>query len=161
MAVFSRDPYTHYNHIFDMAEQGADPVIPRTLRQLEPVRTEYAVYQYDFPSPVRPERGTAAATAPKYWGEQGAWYPQSTFPLGLQLMDYLNAPVLHGKPLPGEVANRLTDPLPEGPPEAVDDSHWIEWGYRWVQAQETDGSLAWYRVQQILFLTPLRPIGAE
>lgn len=161
MVAFSLDPYTQYNHIFDMAQQGADPVIARTLRQLEPVRTEYAVYEYEFPPPVRPERGTAAATAPKYWGQQGAWYPQSTFPLGLQLMDYFSFPWRSGplsdaaaKQPPDALANQLADPLPEEPPKPEDSSPFCQWGYQWMQAWEADGSLSYYRIQEILFGPP-------
>lgn len=155
MAAFSCDPYGEYDHVYDLAEQGADPVIPQILRQLHPVRTEYAVYEYHFPPAVRPEWGGATNSPPRYWGQSDS-IPQTSLPLGLQIGYYLFGCKSDNNPPPKPIADRLDDPLPEEAPEPADGSPFVEWQFEWKQTQEDDGSLTYYRVQEILFRTPLR-----
>lgn len=142
MAAFSRDPYGEYNRIYELARQGADPVIRQSLRQLEPLPTEYSIFEYEFPPAPTPEPGSYVQRPPLRWGESPEM-PWASLPWELQIAAYQDSLRNEMHPLPDEVWQRLV--LPEGQNTLFT---------QWLPVQEEDGQTGYYHIEFLFFTLP-------
>ncbi len=142
MVAFSRDPYSEYLHIYELARQGADPVIRQSLRQLEPLPTEYSIFEYDFPPAPTPEPGSYVQRPPLRWGESPEM-PWASLPWELQIAAYQDSLRNEMHPLPDEVWQRLV--LPEGQNTLFT---------QWLPVQEEDGQTGYYHIEFLFFTLP-------
>lgn len=151
MAAFSRDPYSEYLHIYELARQGADPVIRQSLRQLEPLPTEYAIFEYGFPPAPTPEPGSYVQRPPLRWGESPEM-PWASLPWELQIPAYQASLRNEMHPLPDTVRQSLAlPPASDAQREALNA---LADKCLWLLVQEADGRTGYYHIECLFFTLP-------